>query len=196
MASSIVQPYQSARLTIPAGSALATFSNAPYVVANTQVYNNEPSSVVQAFNGSGANTTAAYAAQTVVYVNAGSQQVLYNTGVNPAVIENVTYRPTPGTLNAAGTITAALILGKIITSAPGAAINGTLDTGANIDAAQSHVVGDALPWNVIVTTAFAVTLVASAGHTIVGNAVVAANSSGEFLTVKTAANTFVTYRMV
>ena len=198
MASLIVQPYQSARITVAAGAALATFSNAPYTVMNTQVFNNVPSSLVSAFSGSGNNVTSAYAAATVVYINAGSQQVLYNSGTNPAIIENINFRPAPGTLNATGTLTAALLLGKIVTSTTAAAVTATLDTGANIDAAQNHAVGDSIPWNVINTGGTnAFTLAASTGHTIVGSAVVAATGSGaaEFLTVKTAPATYVTYRM-
>lgn len=196
MASSIVQPYQSARITVPASSALATFSNALYTIQHLQTYNNVPTSTLLDFSGSGNNLTAVYTVATVVTVNAGPQAVLYNVGPTPAVIENVTFRPTPGTLNATGTLTAALILGKIVTSTSAAAVAATLDTGANIDAAQTHVVGDSIPWNVINTGPNAFTLSASAGHTIVGNAVVATGTSGEFLTVKTAAATYVTYRMV
>lgn len=38
-------------------------------------------------------------------------------------------------------------------------------------------------------------VVAAAGHTIVGSGVVATVTSGHFRTVKTAANTFITYRL-
>jgi len=41
----------------------------------------------------------------------------------------------------------------------------------------------------------AFTVTAATGHTIVGAAAVAASSSGLFRTRKTAANTFVTYRI-
>jgi hypothetical protein len=36
---------------------------------------------------------------------------------------------------------------------------------------------------------------ADSGHTLVGSGVVAANTSGRFLTRRTAANTWITYRL-
>jgi hypothetical protein len=41
----------------------------------------------------------------------------------------------------------------------------------------------------------AVTVTTNTDHTVVGNMVVAANTSGRFGTRKTAANTFITYRL-
>lgn len=105
----------------------------------------------------------------------------------------------PGVLDTTGTLTVALTRGGIVTSAA-AAVTATLDTGAVIDAAlvgdNKLVVGDAWEWSVIKTGANAFTVTAAAsGHTIVGSGVVATATSGHFLTRKTAAETFVTYRL-
>jgi hypothetical protein len=103
----------------------------------------------------------------------------------------------PGTLNATGTLTAALIRGGIVTSTTASAVTATLDTGAVMDGAVRMAVNDAFTWSAINTggaNAFTVTAAAT-GHTIVGAGAVAANSSGLFLTRKTAADTFVTYRI-
>ena len=52
-------------------------------------------------------------------------------------------------------------------------------------------------WSVINLAAdtHAITVTANTGHTLVGNMVVAANTSARFATRKTAANTFITYRL-
>lgn len=122
----------------------------------------------------------------------GTGQVLASTG-GGAVI-----RPqgAPGALNTTGALTAALILGGLVTSTTASAVTATLPTGAVMDAAVKLEVDDAIEWSVINTgsNAFTVTAAAS-GHTVVGTGAVAANTSGRFLTRKTAANTFVTYRL-
>lgn len=106
----------------------------------------------------------------------------------------------PGTLNATGTLTIALMLGGVITSSTAAAVTATLDTGTVTDAgltgAEALAVDDTIEWCAINTGgANAFTVTASSGHTIVGAGAVAASTSGRFLTRKTAANTYVTYRL-
>jgi hypothetical protein len=102
----------------------------------------------------------------------------------------------PNAVNATATLTAAQLLAGIITSTTAAAVNGTLPTGTLLDAADNLAIDDAFEWVVINTgAANAFTIAGDTGHTIVGNAAVALSSSGRFLTRKTAANTFVTYRV-
>lgn len=128
----------------------------------------------------------------IVNGNNGSGQVLSSTGTGAVI------RPqgAPGALNATGALTAALILGGLVTSTTALAVTATLPTGAVMDAAVKIEIGDAIEWSAINTgsNAFTVTAAAS-GHTVVGAGAVAANTSGRFLTRKTAANTFVTYRV-
>ena len=90
------------------------------------------------------------------------------------------------------------MLDGLRTGTPTAGINYTLPTGTNMDAAfQELQTEQAFEWSVINLAAatHAITVVQNTGHTVVGNMVVDANSSGRFLTRKTAANTFVTYRI-
>lgn len=90
------------------------------------------------------------------------------------------------------------ILGGIITSTQTGAVTGTLDTGANMDAIFAGAgIGDYVDWTLINlgSSSGAVTVTASSGHTIVGNAVVAIATSATFRSRKTAANTWVTYRL-
>lgn len=107
---------------------------------------------------------------------------------------------TPGTLNATGTLTAALLQTGIVTSSTAAAVTATLDTGTAMDAAfigeSALAIGESIDWSAINTGgANAFTVTAAAGHTIVGAGAVAASTSGRFRTVKTAAATYVTYRL-
>jgi hypothetical protein len=105
-------------------------------------------------------------------------------------------QPAPGTQDATGTLTAAQLLGGIITSSTAAAVSGTLPTGTLLDAAAGLEIGEAIEWVVINTGATnAFTIIAATGHTIVGSAIVALSSSGRFRSRKTAANTIVTYRV-
>jgi hypothetical protein len=76
-------------------------------------------------------------------------------------------------------------------------VTATLDTGAIMDTAGTFAIGDYVDWSVINTgaaAAFTVTAAAS-GHTVVGAGAVALSTSGRFRTLKTAANTFVSYRL-
>lgn len=102
---------------------------------------------------------------------------------------------TPTAVDVTATLTIAQILTGIITSTTAAAVTGTLPTGALIDAAVKLDVDDAIEWKVINTGSNAFTIEAADGHTIVGAAAVGAGSSARFLTRRTAANTFVTYRV-
>jgi hypothetical protein len=195
MASTYVAPYSQKVFTIAASGVLATYSPAAYSVDKLLGYPTFPSQTVSVFAGSGGNTTTAFSAATQITITAGSQPVYYNTGVGPVVYERKDYQTTPGTLNATGTLTAALILGGIVTSSTAAAVAATLDTGTVMDAALTMAVDDCFTWTVINTGGNTFTVTAAAGHTIVGVAAVVTVTSARFLTRKTAANTFVTYRL-
>ena len=109
-------------------------------------------------------------------------------------------QPAPTALAASATLTIAQLLTGIVTTSGTVAITLTLPTGTLSDAG---VTGPALPvngcfdWAVINTgtSSGAVTMAAGTGHTIVGSTAVAIGSSAGFRTRKTAANTFVTYRV-
>jgi len=106
------------------------------------------------------------------------------------------------------TLTIAKLLSGLITGTPNAARAYTLDTGANIEATGLFNIGSYIDWilmnNDTAAAANIITLTAAAGHTIVGNPYVQSNhattgalygSSAHFRTIKTAASTYVTYRM-
>lgn len=102
----------------------------------------------------------------------------------------------PVAVNATATLTIAQLLSGIITSTTAAAVTGTLPTGTLSDAAGETEIGEGFEWAVINTGGTnAFTVQAGTDHTLVGSGAVAANTSGRFVTRKTAANTFVTYRV-
>lgn len=109
------------------------------------------------------------------------------------------HAPTPTAKTASATLTIAELLTKIITATSAVAVALTLPTGTLTDAGvpAPMPVDKAFDWTVINlgSASGAVTITAGAGHTFVGNAVVAIDESATFRTRKTAANTFVTYRM-
>jgi len=105
-----------------------------------------------------------------------------------------------GTITAGGvgavTVTIAMMLGGIITANPDTARAYTFETGATSDTNGRLTINDAFEWVIVNTNGTnAVTVTASDGHTVVGNMVVALSTSGRFRTIKTAASTFVTYRL-
>lgn len=100
----------------------------------------------------------------------------------------------------ASTLTVAEIVAGLITSTSSSAVGVTLPTGTLTDAGfgnGAQPVGSYFDWSYINlgSSSGAVTLSAGTDHTIVGSAVVAISTSGRFRTRKTAANTYVTYRI-
>jgi hypothetical protein len=105
-------------------------------------------------------------------------------------------QPAPTAVNATATLTMADIQGGIITTATAAPVAMTLPTGANVEGGFA-VNADNLTfeWSVINTGSNAATILANTDHTIVGADAVAAGTTGRFATRRTAANTYVTYRL-
>jgi hypothetical protein len=196
MASTTIQAYGSATISVPASSAIATFGAQSYQVNSFPVFANVPTIVpILTFNSSGANTTAAYANTTQVVINAGGSPVMYNVGTGPVLFDRPAVQPTPTALNATGTLTAAMVQSGLVTSTTAAAVVATLDTGTLLDAASTFAVNDSFDWSAVATGANSFTVTASAGHTVTGSGVVATGTSGRFRTYKTAAATFVTARL-
>lgn len=109
-------------------------------------------------------------------------------------------QPTPTALTATATLTIAQILTNILTVTSAVAVALTFPTGTLTDAG---VLAGALPndesfdWSIINlgTSLGAITMTAGVGHTYVGSLTVAIGTSAFFRTRKTAANTYITYRL-
>lgn len=195
MSSVTVPPFGTLTIAVAAAAKVASFSVGPYTVDQVVGFPNEPPANQNLFNASGAFLSAAFTLAGSAVINAGAYPVLVNVGASANVFERGNFQPTPGTLNATGALTAVLILGGIVTSTTAAAVVATLDTGTVMDAAGTFAIGDSFDWSAIATGANSFTVTAAAGHTIVGVGAVATVTSGRFRTTKTAANTFITYRI-
>jgi hypothetical protein len=197
--SSIIYNQGTATVLVPAGGSLAVYTRDAATILQLTVTPNQPPSfgiLGYALNGVSA-TFGPFANATTLQINGSAGETYYSVGTAPAITElqAAQVQPTPVALNATGPLTSAAILGGIVTSTTAAAVAGTLPTGAVLDAASTLGVNDSFDWSVIATGANAFTVTAAANHTIVGSAVVATATSGLFRTVKTAAGTFITYRM-
>jgi len=197
--SNIVYPNGRVTVAVAASDKVAAFSEGSITILQQVGYPNVPATLdVLAEAESGQLTTAAFSAAATVIIEAGAAPVYYEVGTDAVVkgIHGQVYQGDPVALNTTGAVTAAAILGGIVTSTTAAAVAGTIPTGAVMDASSSFTVGDSIDWSVITTGANAFTVTAAAsGHTVVGNMVVAAGKAGLFRTRKTAADTFVTYSL-
>jgi hypothetical protein len=197
--SSIIYNQGTATVSVPASGSVAVWTRDSATIKQLVVTPNQPPSfgIIGYALGGVTATFGPFTNATTLEISSSADSTFYSVGTAPAITENQSYQiqPTPVALNATGAITSAAILGGILTSTTGAAVAGTLPTGAVLDAASTLAVLDAFDWSVIATGANAFTVTAAANHTIVGTAVVATVTSGWFRTVKTAAGTFITYRL-
>lgn len=196
--SNIIYPQGSATVTIQAAESIAVFTEGSADVFQIVGYPNLPST--QDLAGTvvnGVTVFGPYASGATIVIEAGAAGALYEVGVAPVIAETKAsqVQGAPVAVDVTGAISAAAILGGIVTSTTAAAVAGTVPTGTVMDAATEMAVGDSFDWSVIATGANAFTVTAASGHTLVGTAVVATVTSGLFRTRKTAANTFVTYRL-
>jgi hypothetical protein len=104
-------------------------------------------------------------------------------------------QPTPTSKSAAATLTVAELQTGII-EYTGAAATLTLPTGTLTEGGFAGIYTNmAFQWSVINTGTGICTIGASTAHTIVGGATVAIGTSAQFASRRTAANTFVSYRL-
>ena len=197
----LLAPNGTVQVTLLAGESIAVYSQGYAVVSRLVGFPNYPdkTAAVGTVNNSQA-VFGPYASGAQIIIEAqGGVEVQYETGSAPVVKQDrreATLQVTPVAVNVTGTLTAANLLAGIITSTTAAAVTGTLPTGALLDAASDFAIDEGFDWVVINTGATnAFTIAVGTNHTIVGSATVALSSSGNFRTRKTAAGTFVTYRI-
>jgi hypothetical protein len=105
-------------------------------------------------------------------------------------------QPAPAAVNATATLTIANLKAGIITSTSALATDMTLPTGTDTQAGFSDTYDNfTFEWSVINTGLSLVRVLAGTAHTIVGSGSVVTGTSGRFASRRTAANTFVTYRL-
>lgn len=210
--STYVPPYGIARVLVNAGDRIATYSResikvyrlvgSPNLAEELDLLSEVPRDTEYrsaVFTGNGAT----------IFIEAGEAEALYARGVGAVITENIGRRaqPTPTAMTVTANITPAGLLSGLIvgTHAAGATQTYTLPAGATLDAALEMDIDESVDWTLINASAVAADTItvaqAGADHTIVGAVVVvSANSvpdnTATYRTRKTAADTFVTYRLM
>lgn len=138
---------------------------------------------------------------TLAFQDANAVNITGGTSGNVQTLTTLfAVQPTPSAINASATLTIAQLLTRIITTNSATAVAFTLPTGTLTDAGILNgqlLVDQSFDWS-IVNTGSAVGVVTVSGgtaNTLVGSGVLAITTSATFRTRKTAANTFVTYRV-
>jgi len=202
--SNIVAVNGRATVTVPANESIAVYTQGQAQVSRVLGFPNYPDQTTllgTVTNGQTVFGTYASGA-TIVVESVGSQPVLWEVGTVPVVTQwrlNYQVQGAPTDIADGGSMIAtnAALLSGIVTATPTASRNVQLPTGANMDLGTEFLVGDSIDWSLITLAAFALTITVNTGHTIVGAAATAATSgsAARFRTRKTAADTFVTYRL-
>jgi hypothetical protein len=190
-------------VTVPAGQKIAVQAFSPANVFQEVGFPNFPDSqdlltVVE-------NTTyvsPAFTNATIVTIQAGASGAFYSTGTAPTIGNDGNWQSQPAPANIADggsmVMTAAELLTSIVTATPTTGRNIQLPTAADLEAATVFAVNDSFDFSLITLAAFALTITVNTGVTIVGSAATGAGSgaAARFRIRKTAANTFVVYRIM
>ena len=201
MANSIAFALGETTVTLSAGQSIALYSASEAQVFELVGFPNYPVQQDLEATFTGYQVLGPYATGATLVINPGATDVLYNVGTAP-VVSGVAYQGAPVARNAAIQLTAVDVLGGLIsnTHATGATVALDLPNGSAVDAGTSLGIDESFDWYVINLSGGAgdtvtVQVGVATTHTIVGSGVVAISSSGHFRTRKTAADTFVTYRI-
>ena len=205
-----IHPNGLARIIVNAGDRIAVYSRQTVKVFQIVGRPNraEKLNLIQLVPADTEYRSAIFTNGATLGIEAGVAEVLYALGTGAVITENIRRRaqPAPTAMTVTADITTAGLLSGLIvgTHAAGATQTYTLPTGALMDAAFELDIDESIDWALINASAAAadtITLAAAAsGHTIVGAVViVSANSAPDntaaYRTRKTAADTFVTYRI-
>jgi len=144
----------------------------------------------------GMGTIATQAADNIAVTGGSAVGVALGATTFTSAGASYLFQPAPTVIAAAATLTIAQLLTGII-QYTGAVATLTMPTGTDIDAGvlAGLAVDRAFAFSVINTGSGAATLATAAGVTAVGSLVVANGTSARFSVRKTAANTFVLYRL-
>jgi hypothetical protein len=202
MSYNVIFTQGTATFTVPANEKVAVQAYSPASVFQEVGYPNFPETqdllkVVE-------NTTyvsAAFTNATSVTIQAGASGALYAVGVAPVITDDGNWQLQGAPANIADgasmIATAAEVLTGIITATPTTARSIQLPTGANLDLSTEWAIDQGFDFSVITLAAFVLTITVNTGVTIVGAATTAATAgaSARFRLRKTAADTFIVYRI-
>jgi hypothetical protein len=202
MANLLIAPQGTRLVTLTAGQSIALYSATETQVFEVVGFPNYPLQLDSEATFTGYQNLGPYASGATLQINAGAAQVEYNVGTAP-VVSGVPRQIAPVARNAAIQLTAAdCLVNNIVTNthATGATVALDLPNGAALDAATNLAVDEYFDWVILnLSTAAGDTVTLQVGvattHTLVGSGVVAINASQRFRTRKTAANTFISYRV-
>lgn len=191
-----------ATVAVPAGEKIAIQSLTPCNVFQEVGFPNFPDALdLLTVVDNSTYVSSAFTNATNVVIQASASGVYYSVGVSPDISNNGNWQPqgAPANITDGGSMimTAANVLTGIVTATPTQARNVQLPTGANLDLATEWAVDDSFDFSVITLAAFALTITVNTGVTIVGDPATAATSgsAAKFRVRKTAADTFVVYRI-
>lgn len=202
--SNIVAVNGEATVTVPAGESIAVFTQGEAQVSRTIGFPNYPDQTTLIGTvKNGQNVFGSYSSgATIVVESTGSQPVYYEVGTAPQVQQlrlNAQVQGDPTNIADGGSMafTPDALLSGIVTATPTAGRNIQLPTGAALDAASEFAIGDSFDFSVVTLAAFALTITVNTGVTIVGAPATAgtAGAAARFRVRKTAADTFVVYRI-
>lgn len=202
--SNVIAPNGRATVVVPAGESIAVYTQGQAQVSRTLGFPNYPDQTTLIGTVTNGQTVfGSYASgATIVVESVSAIPVLYEVGTAPVVQQwrlSTAVQGAPTDIADGGSMlaTGAALLSGIVTATPTAGRNVQLPTGANMDLSSEFLVGDSIDWSLITLAAFALTITVNTGHTIVGSAATgaASGSAARFRTRKTAADTFVTYRL-
>lgn len=202
MSYNVIFTQGTATFTVPAGEKVAVQAYSPASVFQEVGYPNFPESqdLLQVVE----NTTyvsAAFTNATSVTIQAGASGANYAVGVAPVITDdgNWQLQGAPADIADGGSMiaTAANVLTGIVTSTLTQARSLQLPTGANLDLATEWAIGEGFDVTFMTLGAYAMTITVNTGVTIVGSAATAATagSVARFRLRKTAADTFIAYRI-
>lgn len=212
--SSFLSPNGLVSVTLTATQKVAVYSQGVANVYRTAGYANYPAQTTLLGTViAGQTVFGTYTGGATIQIEAtGGLPVFYEVGTDPIVKQDRLpngVQVTPNAETTAVTLTAAEILTGLVTGThtAGATQAYTLPTGTLLDAASTFLVNEYFDWTLLNLSAAAadtITVTAGADHTVQGTMICqSAHSSTGLIhgnalrlrTVKTAANTFVTYRL-
>lgn len=212
--SNYLSPNGLVSVTLTASQKVAVYSQGLANVSRTSAFPNYPN--VTTLLGTvinGQTVFGTYTGGATIQIEAaGGLPVFYEVGTDPIVKQGRIangVQVTPSAETVAVTLTAAELLTGLVTGthAAGATAAYTLPTGTLLDAAGTFLVDEYFDWTLINLSAAAadtITVTAGADHTVVGTMICQSAHSSTGLvhgnalrlrTRKTAANTFVSYRL-
>jgi hypothetical protein len=202
--SNVIAVSGKATVTIPANESIAVFTQGESQVSRTIGFPQYPDqTTLLGTVRNGQTVFGPYSTGAIIVVEStGSQEVCYEVGTAPQVRQgrlNAQIQEAPTNIADGGAMafTAASLLNGIVTATPTASRNVQLPTGAALDLVSEFAINDSIDFSVVTLAAFALTVTVNTGVTIVGAAATAATagSTARFRLRKTAADTFVAYRI-